>query len=262
VLCSTCLAFAVTPARAQELTKAELARLSQNPIANLISVPIENDFNLNVGPDRGLQDVLKVQPVFPITLSPNWNLITRTTIPVIFNPRVGPIGPVGGLGDIQLSGFFSPVPSGSWTWGAGPIMQYPTHTDRTLGNDNLGLGPTGVVVHIEHGSPWLFGVLVNNVWSLATNAMARPYSNGLLEPFVNYNFGDGWYLHSSPIVTMDWLAPPGQQLLLPLGGGVGKIVHLGKLPVNFKAEAYYNVVRPDFASDWQIRAQVQFMFPK
>ncbi len=115
---------------------------------------------------------------------------------------------------------------------------------------------------MDKGDPWVFGALLNNVWSLGTNAYAPAYSNGLLQPFVNYNFEGGLYLVSSPIITMSWLAPVAQQLTLPLGGGVGKIFHLGKLPVNAQLSAYYNVVRPDFGPDWQLRAQVQFMFPK
>jgi hypothetical protein len=96
----------------------------------------------------------------------------------------------------------------------------------------------------------------------APTPMRRPTATGLLQPFVNYNFEGGLYLVSSPIITMSWLAPVNQQLTLPVGGGVGKIFHLGKLPVNAQLSAYYNVVRPDFGPDWQLRAQVQFMFPK
>jgi hypothetical protein len=145
---------------------------------------------------------------------------------------------------------------------AGPIIQMPTHTDSALGNDNLGLGPSGVLLHVAKGDPWVYGALINNVWSLGTNAHASAYSNGLLQPFVNYNFEGGLYFVSAPIITMNWLAAINQQLTLPLGGGVGKIFHLGKLPVNAQLSAYYNVVRPDFAPDWQLRAQLQFMFPK
>jgi hypothetical protein len=201
--------------------------------------------------------------VIPISLNEQWNVITRTIMPVIFNPALSPsIGAVGGLGDVQFEGFLSPAQPGKWIWGFGPIVQIPTHTDRALGNDNLGVGPTGVLLHLDKGNPWVFGALINNVWSLGTNPNAPAYSNGLLEPFVNYNLKDGIYLVSAPIITMNWLARVNQQLTLPLGGGVGKIFHLGKLPVNAQLSAYYNVVRPDFGPEWQLRAQLQFMFPK
>jgi hypothetical protein len=144
----------------------------------------------------------------------------------------------------------------------GAITQLPTHTSSTLGNDNLGLGPTGVLLHLEKGSPWVFGALANNVWSVGISPTAPTYSNDLLQPFINYNFEAGLYLTSSPIVTMNWLAPTNQQLTLPVGGGIGKIFHVGKLPVNSQVSAYYNAVRPDSGPDWQLRVQIQLMFPE
>jgi hypothetical protein len=144
----------------------------------------------------------------------------------------------------------------------GPVVQVPTNTSGELGNKNWGLGPSFVVLHLDHGSPWVYGVLVNNIWSLTSNRTGGAYNNGLVQPFVNYNFKDGLYLTSAPIVTVDWKAEGSQQWTVPVGGGVGKIFHLGKLPVNTQLSAYYNVVRPDFQANWQIRAQAQLMFPK
>jgi hypothetical protein len=254
---------AATSARAEELSNADLAKLAQNPVANLISVPFQNNTNFNFGPERGVLDVLSIEPVVPFGISEQWNVITRTIVPVISSPSLGPVaGAVGGLGDLQFTAFLSPAQPGTLIWGAGPIVQLPTHTSRILGNDNLGAGPSGVLLHVAHDDPWVYGVLINNVWSLGTNAYAPAYSNGLLEPFVNYNFGDGFYLVSDPIITMSWLAPANQQLTLPLGGGIGKIFHLGKLPVNGQINAYYNVVHPDFGPEWQLRATLTFLFPK
>ena len=144
----------------------------------------------------------------------------------------------------------------------GPIVQAPTHSNGKLGNDNWGLGPSFVVLHLDKGSPWVYGVLVNNVWSLGSSSDAPSYNNGLIQPFLNYNLPDGAYLTSAPILTVNWKAEGSQQWTVPIGGGVGKIFHFGKLPVNMQVSAYYNVVRPDDAANWQIRAQVQFMFPK
>lgn len=257
------LLLAAASAHAEELSNTELAKLAQNPVGNLISVPFQNNTNFNVGQYHGTQNILNIQPVVPIGINEQWTVITRTIMPVISNPPLSPtIGGVGGLGDLQFTAFLSPANPGHLVWGAGPIVQVPTHTAPILGNDNLGLGPSAVLLHLAHGDPWVYGALINNVWSVGTNPYAPAYSNGLLQPFVNYNFGDGFYLVSSPIITMSWLAPANQQLTLPLGGGVGKIFHLGKLPINAQLSAYYNVVRPDFAPDWQLRAQLQFMFPK
>ena len=109
----------------------------------------------------------------------------------------------------------------------------------------------------------MYGVLVNNVWSLTSNKQGGSYNNGLIQPFINYNLPDGAYLTTAPIITVNWKEDrTTQQWTVPIGGGVGKIFHLGKLPVNTQISAYYNVVKPDFGANWQIRAQVQFMFPK
>ena len=254
--------LAATPAYA-ELSAEELAKLAQNPVGNLISVPFQNNTNLNFGPEKGTQNVLNIQPVIPISVDKDWNIITRTIVPVISMPSLGPDTPArSGVGDIQLTAFLSPANPGEWIWGLGAITQLPTNSSEELGNKNWGLGPSAVLLHIKHGDPWVYGVLVNNLWSLTSDKQGGAYNNGLIQPFLNYNFEGGLYLTSAPILTVDWKADSGQQWTVPVGGGVGKIFHFGKLPVNTQISAYYNVVRPDFGANWQIRAQVQLMFPK
>ena len=258
--CAALLALAA-PALA-EMSAEELAKLAQNPVGNLISVPFQNNTNFNFGPEKGTQNILNIQPVYPIHASPDWNIITRTILPVISQPSLGPgDSRTNGIGDLQFSAFLSPANPGEWIWGAGPIIQAPTHSDD-LGNDHWGLGPSFVVLHLAKGDPWVYGVLLNNVWSVGSGNGQPSYNNGLIQPFLNYNLPDGTYLTTSPIVTIDWKADSSQQVTLPLGGGVGKIFHFGKLPVNAQISAYYNVVRPDNAANWQLRAQVQLMFPK
>jgi hypothetical protein len=256
--------FATRPATA-ELSKEELAKLAQNPIANLISLPLQNDTNFNVGPLNGTQNILNIQPVIPIELNKDWNLITRTIMPLIWQPAFVPgEGTEFGLGDTQLSGFLSPSEPGpgGLIWGAGAIAQLPTDTNARLGNKNWGLGPTAVVLRLEKGSPWVYGVLVNNVWSLSSDERGGAYNNFLMQPFINYNFTGGTYITSAPIITANWKAESGQKWTVPLGIGVGHIFHFGRLPVNTQIGAYYNVVHPDEGANWQLRFQVQFMFPK
>jgi len=246
-----------------ELSSEDLAKIAQNPVGNLVSVPFQNNANLNFGPEKRTQDILNIQPVYPIQLNSDWNIITRTIAPVIWQPSLGPgIDAVSGLGDIQFSAFLSPASPGEWIWGVGVIAQGPSHSNSMLGNDHWGAGPTGVVLHLAKGDPWVYGVLVNNVWSFGGGNNDPSYNNGLVQPFLNYNFPGGTYLTSSPIITINWKADGGQRLTVPIGGGIGHIFHLGKLPVNAQVGGYYNAVRPDFAANWQIRAQVQFMFPK
>jgi len=256
-------ALSVSVTAHAEMSAEELAKLAQNPVGNLISLPFQNNTNLNFGPEKGTQNVLNIQPVIPISISDDWNIITRTIVPVISMPSLGPgIDSVSGIGDTVFTAFLSPAKPGKWIWGAGPVVQLPTNSNSQLGNRNWGLGPSVVVLHLDHGSPWVYGVLVNNVWSLTSDKQGGSYNNGLIQPFVNYNFEGGLYLTTAPIATVDWNADSSQQWTVPIGGGVGKIFHFGKLPVNTQISAYYNVVKPDFGPNWQIRAQVQLMFPK
>jgi hypothetical protein len=262
---SLAAALAAAATAHAELSKEELAKMAQNPVGNLITVPFQSNTNLNVGPLKGTQEILNIQPVIPIEVNPEWNVITRTIIPVIWNPALSPtIDSVNGVGDIVFSALLSPGKPGKWIWGAGPIFQLPTNSNAELGNKNWGLGPEFVVLHLDHASPWVYGAIVNNTWSLTSNKQGGSYSKFVLQPFVNYNIpgGDGLYINTGPLVTANWKAGSGQQWTVPLGGGVGKIFHFGKLPVNTFLQAYYNVVKPDYEANWQIRFQMQFMFPK
>ncbi len=254
--------FVSAPVRAA-MSPEELAKLAQNPVGDLISVPFQNNTNFNVGPYNGTQNILNIQPVIPVEINKDWNIITRTIVPVISQPQLSPTTDrTSGIGDTVFSAFLSPAQPHGLIWGVGPVVQLPTNTSDELGNKNWGLGPTFVVLHLELGNPWVYGVLANNLWSLSSSKQGGSYNNGLIQPFVNYNFPGGLYLVSGPILTVDWKADSGQQWTVPLGGGIGKIFHIGKLPVNTSLQAYYNVVHPDNGANWQLRAQVQFMFPK
>src|SRR5579863_8476629 len=246
-----------------ELSTEDLAKLAQNPVGNLISVPFQNNTNLNVGPLSSNQNVLNIQPVIPIDFSPDWNIITRTIIPVISQPAFDPSGSrINGIGPVQISAFLSPAnPTNGTIWGIGAITQVPTATNKVLGSNQWGLGPTFVILKLAPGDPWVYGVLVNDIWSVGYGP-GGSYNNLLMQPFANYNFKGGAYLTSSPIITANLNASSGNVWTIPVGGGVGKIFHLGRLPINTQIGGYYNVARPEYAGNWTIRAQIQFMFPK
>jgi hypothetical protein len=245
---------------AQASTEA-LAKAAQNPVANMISVPLQNNMNFGVGPKAELQNILNIQPVIPISLGPDWNLITRTIMPIVSNPELGPtIGSENGLGDIQFTAFLSPAKAKGFIWGVGPVFQFPSATDTFLGNGKFTVGPSAVALVIK--GPWVVGALAQNVWSYAGDSDRKHVNNFLFQPFVNYNFKHGWYVTSSPIMTIDWTADSDNMWTVPVGGGVGKILKIGKLPVNISTQAYYNVATPEFGPDWQLRLQMQFLFPK
>ena len=237
-----------------------LAMKSQNPVAKMISVPFQNNTSFGIGPHNRTQNVLNIQPVIPFGLSEDWNLITRTICPLIYQPFVGQeSGGKFGLGDINSSAFLSPAKPGAIIWGAGPIVSFPTATDDILGTGKWSAGPSFVILTMP--TPWVLGILANNIWDFAGESDRAHVNQMLIQYFINYNLPDGWYLSSAPIMTANWKAPSGEKWTVPVGGGGGKVLSIGGLPVNIGAQAFYNVEKPDGGPDWSMRLQVQFLFP-
>lgn len=238
---------------------AELAKATQNPIADLISLPFQWNVNFDTGPGNHTSSVLNIQPVIPFNLNDDWNLITRTIVPIVNQqPVAGFDRQEWELGNTQFTSWFSPRDSEDWIWGIGPVFELPTHTNDVLASDNYSAGPTFVALKMD--GPWVYGALWNQLWSFSGD---DPEVNKMLiQPFVNYNMDDGWYLVSSPIVTADWKADSSDQWTIPVGGGVGKIFHIGKQPVNASTQIFYNVETPENGAEWSARFQLQFLFPK
>jgi len=244
-----------------EASEEELAKQVQNPVADLISVPFQNNINFDVGPGGNTQNILNIQPVYPVSLDEEWNLITRTIFPLINQPPMLPgADREFGLGDIQFSAFLSPAKPKGFIWGAGPMFQFPSATDDALGAEKWAAGPSMVVLKMD--GPWVYGALANNIWSFAGDDDRAHLNQFLIQPFLNYNMEDGLYLTSSPIITANWKADSGNKWTVPVGGGIGKITRLGKLPVNFQVAGYYNVESPRYGAEWQLRLQLQMLFPK
>ena len=248
------------PDAAKENELEMLAKIAQNPVANVVSVPFQNNTNFGYGPpnNKGTQNVLNIQPVVPITLTGHWNLITRTIIPLISQPSFTAGGSASfGLSDISFTAFLSPANPGKLVWGVGPVATFPTATSVNVGSQSTwGLGPSAVLLTMP--GHWVFGVLANNVWNIAGNSA----NNMLIQYFVNYNLPRGWYVTSSPIITANWNQPSGQQWVVPFGAGFGKLFKLGKLPINGSVSAYYDAVKPDIGPDWTLRVQFTILLPK
>jgi len=244
---------------------AELARAVQNPVADLISLPFQNNTNFGFGPRERTQNVLNIQPVIPLDVNEDWLLITRTIVPIVSNPsfRNGQ-DRESGLGDTVLTGFFSPKDRNKWIggsvlWGAGPAILLPTSTDDQLGPGQLGAGPSAVFLGMT--GPWVVGTLLSQVWSFAGGSDVSLFT---LQPFVNYNLSGGWYLTSSPVITANWKASDSDTWTVPLGGGFGRIFRLGSLPpMNTLLQALYNVEKPDnVGPEWSLRLSMQLLFPR
>lgn len=238
----------------------DLARATQNPVSDLISLPFQNNTNFNVGPEDKTQNILNIQPVYPVSLNDQWNLITRTIVPVVSQPGFAPgQDRENGLGDTTFSAFLSPADSGKWIWGAGMVILFPTATDDRLGADKWGVGPT--VVALTTPGPWVIGSLFSNVWSVGGSG-EQDVNVFTWQYFINYNFPTGTYLTSSPVITANWEADSGNKWTVPFGGGVGRIFRIGNQPVNASVQGFYNVEKPEFGAEWTLRAQLQFLFPK
>jgi hypothetical protein len=248
---------------AQASDSDKLLTTFQNPVGDLISVPFQNNINFPIGRFSRVQDVLNIQPVIPITLNEDWLLISRWITPVVYQPNIfNPAGGANGLGDLNPSFFLSPARPGKLVWGIGPTFLLPTATDATLGQGKWGVGPSIVLlIQPEH---WTIGFLSNNVWSIG-GEKGRPEVNQFLtQYFVNYNMKDGWFVTESPIITANWVAPVHNRWLVPFGGGVGKIMKLGRLPLVTQVNLYYNLIHPQDLPypKWQVRFQVAMLFPK
>jgi hypothetical protein len=239
----------------------DLAKESQNPIGNIISLPFENNFDFGVGSEDALVYVLNLKPVYPVNLG-NWNLINRGIFPVIYQEeREEGEGTEFGLGNFTYQAFFSPAKPGKVIWGAGPAFVLPTNTDERLGGDKWSAGPA--VVALAKPGHWLVGVLVQNVWSYAGDSDAPDVNIFSFQYFINYNFTNGWYISSTPTITADWEAESSDdRWTVPVGGGVGKLIRFGKQPVDIKAQGFVNAVKPDGAADWTLQVQVKLLFPK
>lgn len=259
----------ITPSQAQDASK--LAAEAQNPVADMISLPLQNNTLFGIGSDDDIANVLNVQPVIPFKFG-EWNLINRTIIPLIYLPDLtgglpelpagggSGIGSKFGLGDINHTVFISPARASKVIWGVGPSFNFPTATVDLLGADKWSAGPSAVVLSMP--KPWVYGALVRQLWSFAGEGNRKDVSQLLIQPFINYNLAKGWYLVSSPVMTANWEADSNNRWMIPMGGGFGKIFRIGKQPMNASVQSFYNAEHPDNGPDWSVRAQLQFLFPK
>ena len=251
-----CLTLFTTTIKAQE-TQEELAKAAQNPLANIMSFPFQNDTNFGYGPNNDRQqNVLNIEPVIPLMKG---KIITRTILPIVWQPDFAKSsGSVTGISNVQFTAFYVPK-SKNIIWGVGPIVSFPAG-NANFGSKKFSIGPSLVV--LKMGKKWVYGTVINNTFSVAGPSDVANVNSFYSEVFVNYNLAKGLYINSAPIFTANWEAAKGQQWVVPIGAGIGKIVKLGgKLPLNLYAGYYYNVVSPDYGPNSQLRLQATMMLP-
>jgi hypothetical protein len=254
------LAAAVVPA-AQAQDARDLAKQAANPIASLVSVPIQGNYDGNIGPaDSGDKFSLNIQPVIPTSLNADWNLITRIILPISYQDDIFPgAGSQSGLGDTTLSLFVSPkAPAfGRLIWGAGPVVLLPTATDALLGGEKWGLGITAVGL-VQEG-PWTVGMLANHIWSVAGRGSRDDISNTFLQPFVAYTTPDAWTFTLNSEATYNWNA---EDWTVPVNFQISKLTRFGNQPVSVGGGVRYWVdSSPGSPEGWGARLFVSFLFP-
>lgn len=261
-------ALAATAALAQtdagaddEKAKAEaLAKATLNPVASLISVPLQNNFDWGGGPnDEGFQYKLTAQPVIPISLSENWNVISRTILPFVYQDNVIGTSSQSGLADTVQSLFFSPVKptKGGWSWGAGAVLQIPTATDDLLGEEKWGAGPTAVALRQQ--GPWTYGTLFNHTWSFAGESGRSEVNRTFLQPFVSFTTKTFTSFGLNTESSYDWKR---SQWTVPLNVTVQQLLKVGKQPISLQFGGRYYAEGPSGAPEWGLRFQLAFLFPK
>ncbi len=255
------LLMSSTPCFGEEPSAEELAKAAQNPVANMISFPFQNNTNFGMGEYDRTQNVINIQPVYPIS-GKKWNIITRTIVPILYQPDFSQTnGGNFGLGDINPTFFISPAKPGKLIWGIGPTFLLPTATHETLGAGKWGIGPSAVLLAMP--GKWTIGIIMSNIWSVAGKSDRADINQMVIQYFINYNLPRGWYITSAPIIIANWEASSGNVWTVPFGIGIGKLHRLGKQPINVSIQAYYNAVHPDtLYADWSLRFQLTLLFPK
>ena len=238
---------------------ADLAKKLSNPVAALISVPFQNNVDFGIGANDGVRYTLNVQPVVPFSLNDDWNLISRTIVPFVYQKDVFGTSSQSGLSDTVQSLFFSPKQptSGGWIWGSGPVFLLPTATDDRLGTEKWGIGPTAVALKQSGG--WTYGVLANHLWSVAGNGSRQDLSATFLNPFVSFTTKKQTTFTLTTESTYDW---KNSQWTVPLAVSVSQLVKFGKQPVSIGGGVRYYAEGPSGGPEWGLRFAVTFLFPK
>lgn len=252
ILLSSLSVFAQT----EEEKMAKLAKATQNPLAAMYSVPFQNNTTFRGGANEDqTTNILFIQPVIPVSLGENINLISRIILPVITAPDADS-GNSTGTGDTSWSAWFSPSKASKVTWGVGPVIQVPTASDVKYGTGEWGVGPS--LVLLTSVDKWVMGFVTNNTWTFGE----KEENKFVFQYFVNYNLPKAWYLVTGPIITADWNTETENRWIVPFGAGFGRVTKFGKLPVNMNLHAYHNTIRPDGYGNLTVRFQLQFLFPK
>ncbi len=239
----------------------QMVKDAGDPVTSVLNLPVQDNVSFGLGDYDRTKHLIKIQLIrLSLQAGSIFKVRSRSIIPLKYVPDVtSATGGVFGLGDVVLTGFFTPERIGKYSWGIGPVLSIPTATDRVLGTGKWSAGAS--VILVTQGKQWLAGVIAYNFWSFAGDE-DRPEVNMMqIDPLFRYHLGHKWMLVSSPTILANWNAPEGEEWVVPVGGGIGKILVSGGQGWSFEVQAFYNAIRPDsnFYSEWSMRFQVQFI---
>jgi len=241
---------------ASTVAAQDLAKSTHNPFEDSIKVPFQATTGFSIGPHHNAAESFNIEPLIPLRLNSQWDLITQPNLTVTYLPSPHE---QYGLQDVQTSFFLTPHNAHEWLWGIGPIFQFPTATATELGTGGWSAGPTSAVIYSN--GPWFNGVLAYQLMSFAGNRDRGSVNQTFIEPELSYNFESGWYIDSNPSITMDWTADTADAWTLPVGADAGKAFTFGSQAMSMQAGSYYLVERPAGNPQWIVRVQLTLLFP-
>lgn len=239
----------------------KMVKDSGDPVTSVLNLPVQDNVSFGIGEYDRTMHLIKIQPIrLSLQTGRLYKVRSRSIIPLKYVPDINSAtGGVFGLGDIIVTGFFTPSSFGRFVWGVGPVLSLPTATDKVLGTGKWSAGVS--VVLVTQGKQWLAGAVAFNVWSFA-GAEDRPEVNVMqIDPLFRYHLGKRWMLVSSPSFVANWTAPEGEEWIVPIGGGIGRVWLAGGHGWSLEVQAFYNAIHPDTYPfpDWSMLFQVQFI---
>ncbi|MCY1721578.1 hypothetical protein OU798_14575 [Prolixibacteraceae bacterium Z1-6] len=238
----------------------EIAQKLQNPLASIIALPIQHNIGTGVPGYEGSTYTMLLQPIIATDFN-KFSIVHRGVFGASYLPasEAGD-GSVFGMTDLNYSFFLAPKTGKKLAWGVGPSVDLPTATDQRLGSGKWSAGAGFVMVYQQN--KWTFDMVFRQTMSFAGDSERADVSRFVGQTLVAYGLGNGWIVNTFPTITANWNAESGQKWTIPVGGGISKLVFLGKMPVSFGAQYYNNVVRPDYAGKSEFRFSTTFVFAK
>lgn len=239
----------------------ELAKKLSNPISDLVSVPFQFNWYQDVGPLELSTFILNVQPVIPLKLNDDWNLILRIIVPFIGQPPLfdGDVSAFG-VGDMTTSFFFSPRNNSGFTWGGGPVFDTPSSYQPTIGSGHFSTGPTAVA--LQQTGQWTIGLLWNQAWSVAGDRRREDVNQMFLQPFLAYQATRTLTLSVNSETTANWEAHGDDRWTVPVLFQVSKLNKFATIPASYQLGLSVFPAHPDLGPTWNIRAAVVLLLPE